>query len=660
MKKNYFLGTLMSLLMLVALPVKAQVSSMVDLYGKYKFTSEMTVTEAGKAYQEHFAAESDVVITKDNTYDAQITGIAGAKNSPHQVNKFDESSNSFVIYNWNGGNTAVFGGGVCMSNADGIYPYGWGDMPQLGDLVFSFNPETKEITMPDFTLVTVDHANSSAEILATFKNAKLTLVEAETIEVIDLSGDWHFKAGTGQWSVLNDSTASTEFDMVITKTTEDNKNYKVGFTYESYPTVELDATFNGVEFSLALDSAVLDAEKGIFLRRPYGNAYSKVTFNVISKTTMSLSTRIGIAQYNPEHGDTIEHYTYVQYFMDGTARKQEADNDRYDWAGTYTVKAGQVNVADGAEHPAEFTMTVEYVEATDAYYIKEFYGNNIYDLNYGATRLEINPENSKEATLNTGIFVGVIESQVLYYQLFDATGATGPIKFSVNEDGTITVGDFFIQRVDYSNGGALAPAAFYTNVTATKQAAEEPEELTWDGTYAVTADVEMLADGECPKTFEMVITYNSEWDFFAITSIMGGDVSSANNGGITFTPAENTATIKTGSYVKVVESGKLYWKMFDADGGNNPLDVTRAEDGSLTITDFTVYTMEYDADWNQTLAPLAKYTNVKAVKGTVDAIESVQQNTAKANGKTYDLSGRLVKKAAKGIFIQNGKKVIIK
>ncbi len=660
MKKHYFLGTLVSLLMLVALPVKAQVSSMVDLYGTYTFSAEMTVSEDGKQYESSFSNDCEVTIKKDESiigWDALISGVAGATAMNMQVNGIDTEEHKFKIQNCF--SNSYWGTYIYMSNLDGANPFF--DSSVLGDMYFTYDPSTKTITIPDFTLVKMaDYSLEKGTVLVTYKNAKLTLKEAENINVIDLSGDWHFKAGTGTYDKMADSELPDEFDMKITKTGDDNKNYNVAISYHTYATVEVPATFDGAALTLDLDSTLLDTEKGIVIRKYYGNVRSDVSFSVVSESVLSLPDYAAIAYYVPATEEVAAHYQTLQYFI-GTAKKAGAvEEEKYDWSGTYTVKAGQVNILDGGIHPEEFTMTIEYVESTGAYYIKQFYGTDIYVLNQGATRLTVDPENSKEATLNTGILMKSIEPGAVYYKLFDGAAGTGPVKITVNEDGTITIGDFFIQQVDYNNDSALTPAAYYTLVTATKQAAEEPEELTWDGTYTVTADVEMLAEGECPKTFKMVVEYFSEWDMFLITTFMDSDISGANNGGIGFTPAESTATIKTGSTVKVVESGKHYWKMYDVDGGTNPLEVTRAEDGSLTIADFTLKTMLMDEEWNQTFSPLAKYTNVKAVKGTVDAIETVKAAKATVAANTYDLSGRLVKKATKGIFIKNGKKVIVK
>ncbi len=515
MKKNYFLGTLLSLLMLVALPVKAQVSSMVDLYGTYTFTADMTVTEAGESLKENFANNCEVKIEKDNSplaWDAVISGFAGATNGSYNVHSIDTENNRFKLQGWNGSNASFWTGGIWMSNAEGIYPFGWGDMPQLGDLYFSYNPDTKEISVPDFTLVTVNHAEGSATIVASFKNAKLTLVAGETVDILDLSGNWHFKAAEGSNNVMEDSELPTEFDMVITKTTEDNKNYTIDLTYHTYNTVQLKGSFDGAKLTIPLDSTVLDADKGIYLRRPYGNAYSNLEFGVVTKSTLSLGSALGIAQYVAEPAEGEAHYNYLQYFMMGTLKN--ADVEEFNWVGTYKVVAESVkdlDESDNAELPTEFDMVIE--ENSGAYYVVNFWGNDVKILNSGGLRVDPSMENTNEATILTNRYLASAGGGY-FYKIFDKSGKENPLNIKVNEDGTISLDNFFIKKEFYGSSDPLTNVAYYQNITATK-----------------------------------VVT---------------------------------------------------------------------------------------------------------------DAIESVQQNIVKANGKTYDLSGRLVKKAAKGIFIQNGKKVIVK
>lgn len=173
MKKLYITLMLPAILMAASLNAKAAVQTMADLFGKYKFTATVEITPEGEANKEHFAAESEVVITKDanNIYDAQITGFAGAKGKEAmKVNSFSAEKNAFVVRNPNGSNYSVFTGGVYYSEADGKYPFG---DTQLSDLVFTFNPETQEITVPDFTIIgDCDWAESTCKILAKYTNEK--------------------------------------------------------------------------------------------------------------------------------------------------------------------------------------------------------------------------------------------------------------------------------------------------------------------------------------------------------------------------------------------------------------------------------------------------------------------------------------------------------
>ena len=176
MKKFYLTSLLAAFMLLISAPASAAVKSMADLFGKYKFTATVEVTEAGKAFQEYFAAESEVIITKDaaNIYDAQITGFAGATGSEAiKVNAFSEEKQMFKVTNPSGNNYGVFGNGIYYSEADGKYPFG--DVA-LGALYFTISEDAKTITVPDFTLVgNCDNEKSTCEVLATFTNVKMEL-----------------------------------------------------------------------------------------------------------------------------------------------------------------------------------------------------------------------------------------------------------------------------------------------------------------------------------------------------------------------------------------------------------------------------------------------------------------------------------------------------
>ena len=83
--KNFTLkmkAVLFSMLAVLAMatPVKAQVTGVSDLFGKYKFSAKIEYTEAGKAYEGKFKETSDVTIEKHAIYDGQIVGLAGQPN----------------------------------------------------------------------------------------------------------------------------------------------------------------------------------------------------------------------------------------------------------------------------------------------------------------------------------------------------------------------------------------------------------------------------------------------------------------------------------------------------------------------------------------------------------------------------------------------------
>ena len=242
MKKITLLQSAFALIaaFMLALPARAQVASAADLFGTYKFTADVNITDAGQALKDNFKSECEVVITKCsyNIFDGEIQGLAGAT-AAQSINAVDVAANTIKITNPNG--NGLWGGGLYMSNTEGVYPFGG----NYNDILYTFDPATKTITLPDFTLVTCDHANSAATIAASFTNAKLTLVQSENIDVTDLSGDWHYTAGKGTYDTMEGSTLPTEWDMTLTATDDSKKAYNISLTLGDFAPLALTATFAG-------------------------------------------------------------------------------------------------------------------------------------------------------------------------------------------------------------------------------------------------------------------------------------------------------------------------------------------------------------------------------------------------------------------------------
>ena len=382
MGKIYFQklkGVLLLTILLVAQSARADVATITDLYGKYHFTATVDVKDA--SLQDNWSSDCEVIITKDEygIYDAQIENLAGAKGAESQkVTGLSLTTDRIRVTNPNGSN-GIFAGGIYMADETGAYPFGG----TYGPIYYSFDRETKTITLPDFTLVTVNHAEQSAVVVASFTNAKMELIEAEKISVPDITGIWTYKNGTGAYDQLADSPMGTDFTMELSiPDAADSTAYLAKVTFDACEPVTLPAKFDGNQISVSFDSIFVDATKGLFLGDFYsGKKQGSFSFTYVSESSMTAYSGIAIYQET----DTVP--ALYQYMMSGRASREVADSEKPKWDGTWTVKANIAYNADGGEYPTEFPMTVVYYDMIDAYYITEFWGNDISALNYGGILL---------------------------------------------------------------------------------------------------------------------------------------------------------------------------------------------------------------------------------------------------------------------------------
>ena len=157
-----------------------------------------------------------------------------------------------------------------MANENADYPF---DADGF-ELNMTYNPATKEISLPNFTLVKCDFQNRTTTVLASFTNAKLTLVKAAQIEIADLTGVWHYVAGTGEWDTNGSSTYPKEFDMTIVK---GESEYSVEFAIGDLPAFTLKGSFDGETLTLAVNETVIDETNGIRVKDSNGSATGNIT-----------------------------------------------------------------------------------------------------------------------------------------------------------------------------------------------------------------------------------------------------------------------------------------------------------------------------------------------------------------------------------------------
>ena len=201
MKKIYFSTLFAALMLFVAMPAKAQVSGMSDLFGKYKFTATIETTAAGEAHKDLWKNECEVIITKGaGGAPACVKGLLGATED-QTVASIDLDENKFYVINPNPNY------GLLSAN-----PYiGVADMTpedlQMYPMEYHYNPNTKEITIPNFAICEFSWPGGvmAGEVLANVSNVKLELLEAEEVTIPEIEGEWSFKPYNLNY-VRNDST----------------------------------------------------------------------------------------------------------------------------------------------------------------------------------------------------------------------------------------------------------------------------------------------------------------------------------------------------------------------------------------------------------------------------------------------------------------------
>lgn len=669
MKKFTFFSLFVCLAML-ATTVQAQISSVAEVFGKYKFTATMEVTEYGKQYESLFSNDCEVIITKsDNSwYSVMVQGFAGATGTIYPSD-FDVNAQALSVLNPNGGQ---WGTSLAMSFAEGGYPYGTGDA-YYGSLLWAFDATTKTFTVPDFSIVgNLDHTAGTAELVAKFTNVKMVQTEAETVEIPNIAGEYNYKPEDGY--VRNDSTFAYTFTMNIKSTDDTNKAYDVTITYGDFAPFTLSATFDGTMLTIPYDSIYLvDGENKYYLAAasPATKKTGAITFQYQSETSLMQWDYIYIRQdsvwtetKDETTGETVGKWGFpiVQRLSWGYATRESEATKGFSWAGTYNVTATKI-VADEelaatfGEWPTEFNIVIEE-KTPGSFYVTEFLGQDTYTANQSYCAI-VPTDDNKSATISLSQYYGMFLLRSLgggeYLQIFDGLGEANTLTFTLNDDGTLSIGNFFIQKTVYGSTDAQ-PVVFYQDVTAKK----EVKKFDWASSYTLKADVEVFDNTrEWDNEFTVKVEYNEGWGLYLLSEFFNYDnVTSLNYGANSLTIADDTqsATYKTGGYI----GGKnpLFFNIYDANSSTTDLNFTVNEDGTISMDDFILYVTDYNGDG--TAVKGALYKNVVLTRGT-DGIEAVTKDVIPAIKGIYDLMGRKHDKiTTSGIYIINGKKTIVK
>ncbi len=661
MKKNYFSTLFVALMLFVAMPAKAQVSVMSDLFGKWEFTATITTTEAGASHADKFKSECEVTIGKSESeyFMADIAGFAGADYSM-SVAEFSANDCRFNILAPNQANYGIWDGYIAVANTEGEWPFSRWDVEgskQYG-MSFTFDPETKVITVPDFTIVSLDWSSYTATILANVTNATITPVELDvkdTSSYPDLTGLWTWEGG-----LRNADNQPNSFTVEFAQAGEGKDAWKATFAFGEYEPFTLDATFDGSLVTIPHDTIFFDREKGIRLgirssSKQYSGAF---TFSYNSKTSMSLYDYVYVRR------DTISTETgelagaFVHQVFDGYITRENPD--AYDWSGTYKVSVPDyedLDEADGVEFPTEFDMVVEK-QPGNLFVVTEFLGYK--DLYFSFTPAD----DDKSAEINLGgysgaslEYIGEVDGDYAYRVVTDANAEPTSLTLTKNEDGTFSFADFSASYKLYY-AATYEPIAAFFGATATKDV------FDWAGEYTLTATVtteEGVDAASFPATFDVVVKLYEDGKY-RIEKFMDVDVYSKNQGYQTVDIAADgkSATLALDAYYGCYFIGGGYPDyviMCDKEGNSSSVSVVLAGK-TLIMDDFTAYAFNYDT---YAASKLATYSNVTLTKKEVPAgIENIAIENKVVEG-IFDLFGRKLDAiTAPGLYIVNGNKVLVK
>ncbi len=443
---------LLAVMLGVSVEANAAVEKATDLFGKYKFTATVTYTEKGEQYKDRLLAECDVTIGEDpdGIYDAAITNLAGSPKL-QKINSIDLDKCTIGVNNPNTSSYFFWGDPLSMADAEGNFPYSiWSqneaERKDAWQVEYTFDPETGTITLPDFTAVTTDWANNTAEVMAYFKECKLTLTEKEEIIISDMSGDYN--ATLGGMAFPDSDFKYEAFEMTLTATADDFSKYTAEIVFdENLKTTVENVEFDGNTMTFNIKDNYLNAEKTYALIEGTNILEGKITFKKASEESLVLDSYFCVGQLtkDDENNDIMG---MVQAYTTSIAKKVS----NVTLEGVYRVTATPDIVEEDYEYPSEFDVEIYISSYSGNYLVKNFLtgGNNVYNMNNGGLVCTVEGNTLKIPTgVNASIrrvFMAEDFSNWIYDTLHDAAGGDNPIELTVNADGTATLSDFSVRR----------------------------------------------------------------------------------------------------------------------------------------------------------------------------------------------------------------------
>lgn len=211
------------------------------------------------------------------------------------------------------------------------------------------------------------------------------------------------------------------------------------------------------------------------------DSYLKVTFD--ADGTMKIGEFcIGTGTYMGTEDNAL-----ITWYSGLTATKSNPSPK--DWIGDHTVNTiAYAYTAEGASVPTTGAFKVAYYESTDEYLVEDFLGYDLYSMNYGGLLLVPDANDPHKATLQCGTADFDAETMESI-DLYDKDIKSTTIEVTLNDDGTVTVGDFAIAKGPWGAAPTtiIAATSAATGVSAVKSNAAATAEFNLTGSKANAA-----------------------------------------------------------------------------------------------------------------------------------------------------------------------------
>lgn len=355
-----------------AATAQAQVTA-ADLNGTWTFTCEFDLVDDD--YEGIVFGDSQVQIAS-NSNGLTITNFLFSEFQEHDVlwyASFDESTGE-IKFNFA---TPDANFPISLTDIEGSFPYDSSFIPTYVEIWNVDNAET--ITVPDFSVVYCNFADSSTDMIATVKNGKLIKNEdsGNSGTITDFSGTYTV---TGyKCNVPNDKWSNITYDITVEKSDSPYFDYQIT-SFAGYEGTDIVATAEGNTLTisnLAYQGLVPDYSK--FLGQ--GNIRATEYDNDATITLSYVNGKWLLSDF------TVWTGTYPDYVLEDfyqalsiTWTGTDEDGDENSFVGTYKVTGSNTIFDNGtyveSNSNAEFTMVIIEGEEENEYYITEILGYN--------------------------------------------------------------------------------------------------------------------------------------------------------------------------------------------------------------------------------------------------------------------------------------------